>query len=689
MGLIERLKNPERKYTPVPFWFLNGDLKHEEIRAQLRDFDAHGVHGVVLHPRMGVRKDIGYLSAAFFSYLRTAVREAERLDMQIILYDEGMYPSGAACGQVVQGHPEFESVGLGLTKVPEAGDTVLCRTPEGTLVMRKSGGTIRGIHYGEDDGEANAPKSADILNPDAVRRFISLTHDAYARELGAWFGKTIIGMFTDEPDPLGRNTRGLFPWTPGLEEVFREEGGDLSALTALFRGEKNTDTAHYERLVVRTLSEVYYGQLRAWCDAHGIALMGHPAASDDIEVERVMTIPGQDLVYRWVAPEKGGITGRDSVLGKCSADAAFWQGAERNLNECFGACGESGNPWHMTGAECKWWIDYLAVRGVNLFIPHAFYYSLKGKRSGERPPDVGPGSLWWPSYHRWADYMARLSCLMTEGEVQADIALMCRNRDMHPEAAAQLFTTQRGFRYVPESLHAQMREVDGEAEIRGKRFRCILGEESVLPGVSHDFLTVPPDLTCDPPASNLRAAKLRDGAQTLFFVTNEGLEPIRTRVTLPAVGPYGWMDLWTGETGRIEGEEKAGITLELPVYGSLLLFTCTGADWDKLPEKKSAPVQLCASDFQRVSRDEKAYTETWEAHLPGSGAIQVCVDAEEVVEAYIGEELQDVSFWGPHTLRIPESSRRDGETVLRLVIRGSLANRYGKPVPYGMRQTEQ
>lgn len=126
---------------------------------------------------------------------------------------------------------------------------------------------MRGLHWGEDDGEPNAPLTADILNPIAVNRFIELTHEAYYRELKEYFGNTIIGFFTDEPSILGRNVSGMFPWTHDFATAFTAAGGDITGL---------------------------------------------------------------------------------------------------------------------------------AVRGVNLFIPHAFYYSIEGERKGERPPDVGPNSIWWP-----------------------------------------------------------------------------------------------------------------------------------------------------------------------------------------------------------------------------------------------------------------------------------------------------
>lgn len=170
MELLTLLSKPSREFTPIPFWFLNGNLIHDEIRRQLNDFNAHGVSGVVLHPRIGLAKRIKYLSKEYFSYIRTAVKEAAALNMTVVLYDEGMYPSGSANGMVTAGRPDLVSQGITLVSESKPGDEVLAQTPQGVLVVRKSGGTIRGIHWGEDDGEPNAPESADILNPEVVQR---------------------------------------------------------------------------------------------------------------------------------------------------------------------------------------------------------------------------------------------------------------------------------------------------------------------------------------------------------------------------------------------------------------------------------------------------------------------------------------------------------------------------------------
>src|SRR5699024_8088173 len=95
-----------------PFWFWNDDLTEEEIIRQIHDFYEKGVNGFVLHPRIGIPEDIVYLSDEFMKLVYEAVAEADRLGMYVILYDEGMYPSGSAKGMVVDGNPEYATRGL-------------------------------------------------------------------------------------------------------------------------------------------------------------------------------------------------------------------------------------------------------------------------------------------------------------------------------------------------------------------------------------------------------------------------------------------------------------------------------------------------------------------------------------------------------------------------------------------------
>jgi len=449
---LDNLIKPSGEFTPIPFWFFNDRPDREIIRRQLEDYVEKGVEGIVLHPRIGIPKEIPYLSEPYFQVVRYVVCTARQLGMKIVLYDEGMYPSGSAHGLVVAENADYASRGITLSDSGEGGQVITRFTDGQYLVYGFTGGTIRGIHYGEDDGEAGAPKSADILNPEAVDAFIRLTHERYYQELKEYFGDTVIAFFTDEPCPLGRNAAGFREWSAGMEKEILAGKGNLEELRGLFRGEENRTTRIYHKLIKKHLREVYYARLSGWCDAHGISLMGHPEASNDVEEEFYFHIPGQDLIMRRVAPESGGIREFDSVQAKLPADIARYLGRRRNANECFGVCNHKNIPWYFRGYDMKWYINWLGIRGVNLFVPHAFYYSVAGPRKEERPPDVGPHNIWWPYYRLFSDYMKRISYLMTDSVSLARVAVLCDNNRVPSEEVAGLYERQIGFHYLPVAM---------------------------------------------------------------------------------------------------------------------------------------------------------------------------------------------------------------------------------------------
>ena len=90
-----------------------------------------------------------------------AVEEAERRGMYVILYDDGMYPSGSASGQVVQRNPAHAARGLvkidlrpgEQPKLPDGEGWNLVAVvgrPNGqrlAVADRPSGGVLRGLHY--------------------------------------------------------------------------------------------------------------------------------------------------------------------------------------------------------------------------------------------------------------------------------------------------------------------------------------------------------------------------------------------------------------------------------------------------------------------------------------------------------------------------------------------------------------
>ena len=712
--LFQALANPPEEFSPVPFWFFNDSPDEEKIAEELKDIKAKGVDAIVLHPRIGIPENVPYLSDAYFQAVRFIVKCADALGMKIVLYDEGMYPSGSAHGMVVAQNPDYASKGIRLSDRPEGGEVIAAFEDGKYLVYGFTGGTIRGIHFGEDDGEAGAPKSADILNPDAVELFIRLTHDRYYEELKEYFGNTVIAFFTDEPCALGRNAAAYREWVPGLERELTAGGGRLQELEALFTGEKNATTALYHRLIKKHLRVTFYARLSRWCASHGIALMGHPEASDDVEEELYFQIPGQDLIMRRVSPETGGLLEFDSVQAKLCADIARHLGRRRNANECFGVCSRKPWEWHFTGRDMIWYINWLSIRGVNLLVPHAFYYSTAGKRKEERPPDVGPNNIWWPHYRRISDYIKRLSFLMTDSVNGARVAVLVDNNQVPYREVACLYENQIEFNYLPVALLPECEVKEGRLCIREYAYDIVLDvygllEENTerreqLSGVCVSTCAQEcclPDLRSvftDVPCPYLRAVCLKKWGTQMVLFSNEGEETVRTEVTLPQRAGLLLVDLWNGKAERAAVRQMEGGTafsLILPPCHVLLAVVEEAGAFDGKCGKEedfSAPDDRAPLDWTErfvleERTDNRAVYQYRFIRETEDGPERFLVRGEEMAECFCNGKPAGVSFFGPHVFEIG-SLLRDGENEInevKLIFTGSAANVYENAgLPFGL-----
>ncbi|MBN2310739.1 MAG: hypothetical protein JXR94_17330, partial [Candidatus Hydrogenedentes bacterium] len=400
--LPEQWLNPPSEFSQAPFWFWNDKLSEAELLRQIEDFQAHGVQAFTIHPRAGLPRSIGWMSKPMIRFMRFAIEEAAKRDMWVILYDEGMYPSGSSSGQVPAENPAFRTRGLvcldldeveagaevqgvriGADGEPElaTGQTLVA------IVGRKKGGhrlaivdraardsysVIRGLHFVQDDPPRRAdrrevpedqPAGGDILNPESVACFIRLVYQRYYDEFSEHFGATIKAIFTDEPSILARrNERGMMPGTTGIiEHINAFLGYDFTEhLPALwYDDEPNAEMYRrdYNRALQARLEQTFYRPLSEWCEAHGVCLTGHPAAPDDIGHLRYFQIPGQDVPWRYIEPDKPtAIEGDQSTQAKCASSAMVHLKRRRNLNECYGAFGHN-----LTFDEMKWLANWLLV----------------------------------------------------------------------------------------------------------------------------------------------------------------------------------------------------------------------------------------------------------------------------------------------------------------------------------------
>ncbi len=600
MKLPESWLNPPRSFSVMPFWFWNDTLDEDEIVRQIAEMEAHGVYGFVIHPRVGLPRDLGWMSERLLHFYQVAIEEAQRRGMSVVLYDEGMYPSGASSGQVVAANLAFQCRCLAKLDLHDEEEPAL--RPDETLVavVRRANGArlavidrpadsvIRGLHYIGEGPAEDEPLAADILNPDSVAEFIHLVYDKFAAHFAQYFGNTIPAIFTDEPGPLGRcRERSVFPGTRGiLAEVNRILGYDFAShLPALWYDDEpdaqrfRTD---YELAIAKRLEETFYSQLYTWCQAHGVALTGHPARGSDIGPLRFFHIPGQDTVWRWVLPDHpSALEGSEATQAKCSASAMLHNGRSRNANECCGAYGRQ-----LTWDEMTWLAHWCLVRGVNWLFPHAFYYSVRGPRWDERPPDVGPHAAWWDRYRSYADACRRLSWLNADCQPICHIAILGQANTLPWRPAKACFEHQRDFNYLEERHLWEDASVDRDGiHLRGMHYRALIVEdapdrraEPALAALEQTGRLIhfgadmteaelirrldanaPRDLRVSPAAPGLRVRHIIKDERHCFMLFNETRAAVEVQVELPVGGPATIFDPWSGETRALPADRRLAL----------------------------------------------------------------------------------------------------------------------------------
>ncbi len=329
----------------------------------------------------------------------------------------------------------------------------------------------------------------DLLDPEAVRLFISLTHDRYLKYLHDYFGTVVLGFFTDEPgfyNNLHGCDPGTIPWTAGFPAHFHQlKGYDLlPGLGSLWQppgqdGDPDADAARVRADFFDTLADryraSYFDQLQQWCRANGLQLIGHLLGEEDLLTTarsqgdffrhfRHMDQAGVDLV--------GQVSEEQSVSVRLGASAALHLGLEQLQSETFGIFG-----WGLSLEHMRYTTDWQAVRGLTRLIPHAFHYSMAGDRHRECPPSLFFQNCWWPFYPGFQSYGRRLFAALEQGRPAASVALfyplptVWADLSAGPEgeaAARQVDAAFRGLALVLERAQIDFQILDAEMIGRAK-----------------------------------------------------------------------------------------------------------------------------------------------------------------------------------------------------------------------------
>ena len=437
----------------------------------------------------------------------------------------------------------------------------------------------------------NTPAAADLLNPDAVACFIRLVYDRFAYALEDYFGNTIKAIFTDEPNLRAKGeTRKDFHPVPGttgiVDYVSQLLGFDFTPhLPALWDDQEPDAVRHrraYDHAIQSRLAETYYSPISRWCEDHGIALTGHPAAPEDIGHLKYFQWPGQDIVCRYIEPGRpSALEGAQSTQAKCASSAMVHNGRRRNANEY---CGFYGHDF--TFAEMHWLAGWLLVRGCNLLIPHAFYYSVRGPRIDETPPDVGPNAPWWGDFRKFSEGCSRVCWLNTDSRQVCSIAVLGTSHSLSWKVPRILFRNQWDFNYLEDrrlwedtridkngihiadmSYNVLIQEIEppGQQKISDElppiasekadsvlqrldrmgrllRWHEKMGEQVLLDELQK---LVPRDILITPPAPSLRFRHVSKENEEYYLLFNEGQVDIKGNVEISAAGRVTVFDPFT------------------------------------------------------------------------------------------------------------------------------------------------
>ncbi len=502
----DTFRDPPAEFRSLPFWAWNARLDNEEIATQIRSMKERGMGGFFMHSRDGL--ETPYMGEAWVDAVRTAIRTAEEEGLTAWLYDEDRWPSGSAGGKVPARGDAYRAKGLTLEILegeyaPVEDAVAVFRARIQNLNCAESERLDPALPHGAQPGASflvfrievaapdewfNGEAPPDNLNPDAVQAFLDLNYEPYRIAAGESFGRTVPGIFTDEPSVHDRHSRytpgrGWIPWTYGFARYFAGRRGydpvdDIPLV--FFDGEGQSRIRHdYWRTITELFSESYTKRLGEWCAANGLAFTGHFLWENQMGTAtrtggavmphyRFQQVPGIDLLCEQI---------EETITVKQCTSVANQYGRSRVLCETYGCVG-----WEFSFEGQKWLGDWLFVMGVNVRCQHLALYSLKGCRKRDYPPVFNYNTSWWRHNKVVEDYFARLGTALTEGKPVRDILVL------HPASTAwcRLGSNPRGF--ADRGQDRNLPEVNAYGDeyncflraLLGAHFDFDLGDETIL-----------------------------------------------------------------------------------------------------------------------------------------------------------------------------------------------------------------
>lgn len=438
-----------------PFWFWNDDLKKDEIKWQIKEMADKGIKGFYIHPRQGLKQP--YISNNFFEMVDTAIKEAEKYGLVVNLYDEYPYPSGIAGGEVIAGEPRFKATRLWQKSYQVTGGKIRLEFPGGKvlsvkafplqngdflwkqeidlrdsvgMVLRENSYIETGLtaynqkrYFASDPVqvlEADLPVGeykicvslqieindykywnnyVDVLDGEAIDKFINYTHERYWEKYGSMFGDRILTIFTDEIHP---------EWSAKIPVKFEKEYGYslIDNLPALY---EKTHPDHlkvkydFYHLKYKIFCSSFEEKISTWCNNHRLLYAGEKPSLRQAQL-KYMDVPGCDLGHIKAGDNMNFLQGDIRSNAKATASAAYFYEKQGSLCECFHSIG-----WSANLQDAKIITEELLLLGIDYLVPHGFFYSTHNLKKHDAPPSFFFQMPYWPLFSKLTERINNIS----------------------------------------------------------------------------------------------------------------------------------------------------------------------------------------------------------------------------------------------------------------------------------------
>ena len=168
MGTLDEvkglIKNPPKEYRSAPFWGWNDRLQRENLGEQIEGFKKAGMGGFFIHSREGLETE--YLSTEWMEDVKFCVDKARENDLELWIYDEDKWPSGAAGGMVSKVNPaEFTARALTMEcgKAGELAVPAKLSTEEERIVTEDSDSLMCGGNRSVDENSMSGRNGGEGL----------------------------------------------------------------------------------------------------------------------------------------------------------------------------------------------------------------------------------------------------------------------------------------------------------------------------------------------------------------------------------------------------------------------------------------------------------------------------------------------------------------------------------------------